>query len=271
MLLDQIADNMVTTPVLLATAMGDPIAERAVKEALKREVFHPYREKVVPASDNSEGNVLSEFRGEKLLEELVGQQEKRRKRVVITSLMEDVELIAGVDTSYNGDTAYAACVVMNRDMEIVDSASATVDTRFPYIPGYLAFREAPGLLSAVNDVSGFDVLMVNGHGIAHPRGCGLASSMGLEIEKPTIGVAKRRLIGDFGVIKGVLTPLIFNEKVVAVEVKRSKRAPIYVSVGHRINLEGAVKITQETWVRGRLPEPLRAAHAEALTAKKREC
>ncbi len=178
-------------------------------------------------------------------------------------------MIAGVDASYKGDTAYAACVVMNRDLEIVDSASTAVDVRFPYVPGYLSFREAPGLLSAVSKVSGFDVLMVNGHGIAHPRRCGLASSLGLEVDKPTIGIARRPLVGEVDKIKGVLTPLIFDGLTVGAEVKRSEGAPIYVSVGHRIDLESAVRITQETWRRGRLPEPLRSAHHEALAAKKR--
>lgn len=269
-LLDQIPDNMVTAPVLLATAMGDPVAERAVKEALKRKKFHPYRDRVVPRPDSSDWNIFSGFSGKGLLEELAGDQEERGKRVVITSLIEDGGLIAGVDASYKGDTAYAACVVMNRDLKIVDSASTTFEARFPYIPGYLSFREAPGLLSAVSKVSAFDVLMVNGHGIAHPRRCGLASSVGLEADKPTIGVARRPLVGEAGKIRGVLTPLIFNGLTVGAEVKRSEGAPIYVSVGHRIDLESAARITRETWRRGRLPEPLRAAHQEALAAKKRD-
>ena len=269
-LLDQIPDDMVTVPALLASAMGDPVAESVVKEALKRERFHPYRERVVPKPDSPESRIFSGFSGKKLLEELAGEQEERKKRVVITSLLEDDGLIAGVDASYKGDIAYAACVVMNRDLEIVDSASTAFEARFPYIPGYLSFREAPGLLSAVSKVSGFDVLMVNGHGIAHPRRCGLASSVGLEVDRPTIGVARRPLVGEVSEIRGVLTPLIFDGLTVGAEVKRSEGVPIYVSVGHGIDLKSAVRITRETWRRGRLPEPLRSAHHEALAAKKRD-
>jgi len=269
-LLDQIPDDMVTVPFLLASAMGDPVAESAVKEALKQEKFHPYRERVVPKPDSSDSRIFSGFSGKRLLEGLAGEQEEGGKRVVITSLLEGGGLIAGVDASYKGDTAYAACVVMNRDLEIVDSASTTIEARFPYVPGYLSFREAPGLLSAVSKVSGFDVLMVNGHGIAHPRRCGLASWMGLEVDRPTIGVARRPLVGEVGKIRGVLTPLIFDGLTVGAEVKRSEGAPIYVSVGHRIDLESAVRITRETWRRGRLPEPLRSAHQEALSAKRRD-
>ena len=268
--LDQIPDDMVTVPALLAFAMGDPVAERAVKEALKRERFHPYRERVVPRPDYSESRVFSGFSGKGLLEELAREQEERGKRVIITSLLEDDGLIAGVDASYKEDTAYAACVVMNRDLEIVDSASTSFEARFPYIPGYLSFREAPGLLAAVSKVSGFAVLMVNGHGIAHPRRCGLASSVGLGVDKPTIGVARRPLVGEVDKIRGVLTPLIFDGLTVGAEVKRSEGAPIYVSVGHRIDLEIAVRITRKTWRRGRLPEPLRSAHHEALAAKRQD-
>jgi deoxyribonuclease V len=269
-LLDQVPDDMVTVPALLASAMGDPVAESAVIEALKREEFHPYSERVVPKPGSSGRHIFSGFRGKRLLEELAGDQEERGKRVVITSLLEEDGLIAGVDASYKEDTAYAACVVMNRDLEIVDSASTAVDVRFPYVPGYLSFREAPGLLSAVSKVSGFDVLMVNGHGIAHPRRCGLASSVGLKVDRPTVGVAKKPLVGEVGQIEGVLTPLIFDGLTVGAEVKRSEGAPIYVSVGHRIDLEGTVRITRETWRRGRLPEPLRSAHYEALASKRRD-
>ena len=269
-LLDQIPDDMVTSPMHLASAMGDPVAERAVNEALRREEFQAYSERVVPVPDFSDSKLFSKFRGKRLLEELAGYQEERKIRVVITPLIEGEGLIAGVDASYKGDTEYAACVVMNRDLEIVDSASTAVDVRFPYIPGYLSFREAPGLLSAVNKVSEFDVLMVNGHGVAHPRGCGLASWIGLKVGKPTIGVAKRRLVGEIGKIRGVLTPLIFDGLNVGAEVERMEGAPIYVSVGHRIDLDSAVRITRKTLTRGRLPEPLRAAHDEAVAARKRD-
>jgi deoxyribonuclease V len=268
-LLDQIPDDRVTVPSCLASAMGDPIAESAVIVAMKREEFHPYRDKVVPGPDSSDRNIFSEFRGRRLLEELGGHQEERGKRVIITSLIEGEGLIAGVDASYEGDTAYAACVVMNRDMEIVDSATTIVDVRFPYVPGYLSFREAPGLLQAVSKVSGFDVLMVNGHGMAHPRGCGLASWVGLTVNKPTIGVAKRPLVGEVGKIRGVLTPLIFKGGTVGAKMKRKEGATIYVSVGHRIDLKSSVRIIRANWTRGRLPEPLRAAHDEAQAVKKR--
>jgi len=97
-LLDQIPDDMGTVPVLLASAMGDPVAESAVKEALKQEIFHSYCEMVVPKPDSSGSKVFSGFRGKRLLEELAGEQEEREKRVVITSLLERDGLIAGART-----------------------------------------------------------------------------------------------------------------------------------------------------------------------------
>ena len=207
-LLDQIPDGRTTSTLRLASAMGDPIAEKAVDEALKRDDFRSHRDRVVPETGSEK--LFSDFKNGRLLEILAGRQKNRKIRVVITSLIGEGVLIAGVDAAYQGDTAYAACVVMDGELEIVESASAAVEARFPYIPGYLAFREAPGLLSALNMVSGFDVLMVNGHGIAHPRGCGLASWIGIEVDKPTIGVARRPLMGEEKKIRCVLTPLIFN-------------------------------------------------------------
>lgn len=267
-LVEQVPEGRATTPRLLAEALGDPRATRAVIEALKRNEFSRTPSNVRPAI--GEGVTFTEFKTDHPLRRLAEQQERMAERVVITPVILEAPLVAGVDASYEEDTVYAACVVMNRDMEIVDSASAAVETRFPYIPGYLSFREAPGLLSAVRKVSGFDVLMVNGHGVAHPRGCGLASLVGIEVNKPTIGVARRVLVGEVGKIRGVLAPLIFNGLTVGAEVKRTEGAPIYVSVGHKIDLESAVRITRKTWSRGRLPEPLRAAHHEALAAKRRD-
>jgi deoxyribonuclease V len=110
--------------------------------------------------------------------------------------------------------------------------------------------------------------MVNGHGIAHPRGCGLASWVGLSVDKPTIGVAKSPLVGEVGKIRGVLTPLIFKGLTVGAEVKRAEGAPIYVSVGHGIDLESSVRIVRKNWTRGRLPEHLRAAHDKVQATKK---
>jgi len=266
-LVEQVPEEQATTPRLLAEALGDPGATRAVIEALKRNEFTRTPTNVSPAI--GEGVAFSKFKTDHPLQRLAEHQERMAKRVVITPFILGAPLVAGVDASYGEDTVYAACVVMNRDMEIVDSASAAVETRFPYIPGYLSFREAPGLLSAVRKVSGFDVLMVNGHGVAHPRGCGLASLVGIEADKPTIGVARRALLGEVGKIRGVLTPFIFNGLTVSAEVKRTEGAPIYVSVGHKIDLKSAVRITRKTWSQGRLPEPLRAAHKEALAAKKR--
>jgi deoxyinosine 3'endonuclease (endonuclease V) len=193
-LVEQVPEERATTPRLLAEALGDPEATRAVIEALKRNEFTRTPTNVRPAI--GEGVAFSKFKTDHPLQRLAEHQERMAKRVVITPFILGAPLVAGVDASYGEDTVYAACVVMNRDMEIVDSASAAVETRFPYISGYLSFREAPGLLSAVRKVSGFDVLMVNGHGVAHLRGCGLASLVGIEVDKPTIGVARRALVGS---------------------------------------------------------------------------
>jgi len=104
---------------------------------------------------------------------------------------------------------------------------------------------------------------VNGHGVAHPRGCGLASCVGLELDMPTIGVAGRWLVGDFGAEKDGWTPIMLEEKVVSARISRQGRSPIFVSTGHRISLETSIEIVRKMTLEGRLPEPLRLAHQEA--------
>ena len=222
-LVEQVPEGRATTPSASARSLGDPRATQAVIKAPKRKEFNQTPNNVKPAI--REKVAFSEFKTDHPLRRIAEQQERMAKRVVITPFIGETPLVAGVDASYEEDTVYTACVVMNGDREIVDSASAAVETRFPYIPGYLSFREALGMLTAVRRVSGFDVLMVNGHGVAHPRGCGLASLVGIEADKPTIGVASRPLVGEVGKIRGVLTPLIFNGLTVGSEVRRTEGPP----------------------------------------------
>jgi len=169
---------------------------------------------------------------------------------------------AGVDASYHNDEACAACVVLDGDLRVLESASTRVQVRFPYIPGYLMFREAQAIETAARLVSSFDVLFVNGHGVAHPRGCGLASCVGLELDVPTVGVAKRLLVGKVRKDQNGWSSIMYQGKVVGAEL-RYGGAPVYVSVGHRISLETSVELVKGLTIQGRLPEPLRRAHLEA--------
>ena len=261
-LIDKIPAGMVSTPLDLARALGDVRASRAILEALQRGELRDAAGRIV--GDPSSGAlVFRDFRTEGPLKRLAELQREMSKRVVSEDRLPSTERIAGVDASYRGDTAYAACVVMDSGLRVIESASAAVGTRFPYIPGYLSFREAPAVEAAANLVSGFDVLLVNGHGIAHPRGCGLASHVGLDLEVATIGVAKRRLVRKVGMMVEDGSSLRYRERVVGARLKEGGHAPIYVSVGHNISLKTSVDIIRKTMAGGRLPEPLRRAHQVA--------
>jgi deoxyribonuclease V len=177
--------------------------------------------------------------------------------------------VAGADVSVRKSEVYAAVVVMDfPGLTVVETAAARRPMEFVYIPGLLAFREAPALLEAFAKLSVKpDVVMVDGHGISHPRFFGLASHLGLALDIPTIGVAKSRLVGaapEPENVKDAWTELLFKDQVVG-RVLRSRAGvkPIYVSIGHGMTLDTATKIVMATLTRYRLPEPVRAAHMEA--------
>ena len=261
-LIDQIPEDMVSTPLDLARALGDGRASRAVSEALQREEMRSAAEKVVakPAPDV---DVFREFKSDRPLRCLAELQKAMSKRVMQEDILGAVELVGGVDVAYRGDEAYSVCVVLDGRLRVVESASVSVGVRFPYIPGYLSFREAPAVEAAVGRVSGFDVLLVNGHGVAHPRGCGLATHVGLDLGLATIGVARRQLVGRVGETVDSYAPLLYKGGVVGARLTVDGRSPVYVSIGHNISLETSVKIVRRTTTGGRLPEPLRMAHKAA--------
>ena len=180
----------------------------------------------------------------------------------------DVRLIAGVDVSSSKDDPLltAGIVVWDRvSGSIVESVSAREPEAFAYVPGLLSFREIPALLKAAQKLQGMpDVWMVDGQGIAHPRRLGIASHLGLFLDVPTIGVAKSILCGSGEIpatVKGSTSPLMHQGEHIGMIVRtRDGVSPVYVSLGHKIDLASAVALTLDA-VRGyRLPEPTRLAH-----------
>ncbi|MCK6444775.1 MAG: deoxyribonuclease V [Planctomycetes bacterium] len=176
-----------------------------------------------------------------------------------------VELVAGVDCSERADRVRAAIVVVRlEDLEVVATATAERVLKFPYVPGLLAFREVPAIEDAWRKLEVRpDVLLVDGHGIAHPRRIGVASHVGVVLDVPSIGCGKSVLVGaheELALTRGSRAPLFHDHECVGVALRtRDGVKPIYVSVGHRIDLERAIELVLACAPRFRVPEPIRRA------------
>ncbi len=191
------------------------------------------------------------------------------ERVIEQDRLEQIRLVAGVDVGFEGagnKTARAAVVVLNlADLQPVDAVIARLPVRFPYIPGLLSFRELPVLLRALEQLETMpDVFIVDGHGRAHPRRMGIACHLGVLLDKPSIGCAKSILCGKAAAPAdrvGAWAPLLDDEEQIGAAVRtRERTAPVYVSIGHRVNLERAMDVVLKCCTRYRLPETTRYAH-----------
>jgi len=214
-----------------------------------------------------EAHIFRDFRTDFPLRRLREVQERLAEEVVLEDRFEGpVEVVAGVDVAYRGRRGFGVCVVMDRGFRVLEEEEVEAPVSFPYISTYLTFREGPIVMEALRRVrETFDALMINGHGIAHPRGCGIATHVGVLLgDKPTIGVATRRLVGMVkGEGEGGWAPLEFRGRIVAAEIRRKDHGAIYVSPGNNITLEGCLKVVKAFLGRHRLPEPLWAAHTRA--------
>lgn len=195
-------------------------------------------------------------------------QEKLRRNISLTNSVRNVRSVAGADVSYSrrGGEGVAAMVVFSYpDLDLMDEAFARGEISFPYIPGLLSFREAPLLIEAFQRLQRIpDVVLYDGQGIAHPRSLGLASHMGLLLELPSVGCAKKKLVGDFGEVglqRGSTTPLKMEGKIIGAVIRTRRGVkPVFVSPGHLIDLESSIQLVLKTCRGFRLPEPLRRAH-----------
>ena len=183
-----------------------------------------------------------------------------------------ISTVGGVDVSLGEDTAHCAIVVLRYpDLQPVTSAVADAPLVMPYIPGLLAFREGPAVLAAWAKLETLpDMVMFDGQGIAHPRGVGIASQMGLWLERPTIGVAKSRLYGQHdtpGPNRGdwveLHEPRHPEHVIGAVLRSKPKTNPLYVSPGHIMDVTHAVSFVMQCCTTYRLPETTRWAHKVA--------
>lgn len=194
-------------------------------------------------------------------------QNELRDQVIREDCFEAVQRIAGVDVAFaeNNTITKAAVVVLSYpDLTVLESAIAYTPTTFPYVPGFLSFREIPALIQALDKISLTpDLIFCDGQGIAHPRRLGIASHLGVLMDIPTIGVAKSILVGKHEPVppdKGQWVPLIHQKEVIGAAFRsRVNVKPLYISLGHKISLETAIAYVQNCLTKYRLPEPTRLA------------
>ncbi len=193
-----------------------------------------------------------------------------REQVRIRRLEKKITTIAGVDISSNrfSNIQFAGWIVMTfPDLEVIERALYKGETKFPYVPGYLSFREIPSLLKAYEKLKiKPDVTMVDGQGIAHPRGLGIAAHLGLVLKIPTIGCAKSLLYGVGDMPKEQIGKVSYlhdpkSGEVIGAYLRTKERAkPVIISPGNLITLEQSLEITKVCVRRHRIPEPTRLAH-----------
>ena len=212
--------------------------------------------------------------------EAVELQKELRARVRVMRLGgRPVETVAGADISFNkfSETVYAGIIVLRLpSLEVVEEVGVVSETRFPYVPGLLSFRESPSVLEAWSKLKiEPDAVMFDGQGIAHPRRVGIASHVGLIINRPTLGCAKSILVGKYEEPppgRGSWTPLVLKTNRRRGAEDEEQCAPVYVSPGYLIDLAGAIDLTLRCDGGYRQPEPTRRAHllVNALRRGERE-
>jgi len=198
-------------------------------------------------------------------------QRELAERVSRRDEVGDVRLVAGVDISAPNlqGVARGAVVVLNYpELKLVESQVAEKAIEFPYVPGLLSFRESPVILAACEKLSNTpDLILVDGQGLAHPRRLGLASHLGVLWDKPTIGCAKSRLCGEHGPVEtepGKSSELTDGEETIGAVLRtKANTRPLYISIGHKISLETAIRWVLNCCRCYRLPEPTRLAHLAA--------
>jgi len=209
------------------------------------------------------------------LRRLRASQHRCARRVILRDGVRKPRTVAGVDVSYLEDHAIAVAVLMDtKTLRTIAEAVVEVDVVFPYIPGYLAFRELPPLLSALQSLPAKpSLLFVDGHGILHPAKCGIAAQLGVTAKMPTIGVGKSYLVGEMDprhIRKGGAVPVRLDGRVMGYALRSSvSKQPIFISPGNLVTPGTALRMTRAVCL-SRVPEPIRQAHVIATEKKERK-
>lgn len=204
-------------------------------------------------------------------------QEELKDQIIQTDsfTVDEIKWVAGIDVGFEnaGNTTRAALVVLSwPHLEVVERVLSRGPTVFPYVPGFLSFREIPEILRGFERLHQIpDLIFCDGQGIAHPRRMGIASHLGVLLGIPTIGVAKSILVGrhaEVGEAKGSAQPLIYKGNIVGMVLRtRAKVKPVYISLGHKISLSTAVDCVLRGTTKYRLPQPTHLAHRLASLEK----
>ncbi|MFC1477628.1 deoxyribonuclease V [candidate division KSB1 bacterium] len=184
--------------------------------------------------------------------------------------------VAGTDISFDrrGNMLFAAVLVFSYpSLDMIERQFAVREADFPYVPGLLSFREIPALIDCFEKLNKApDIILCDGQGKAHPRRFGLASHLGVLLERPAVGVAKSRLVGNGpepGKIKGCVSPLMDKDEEIGKIIRTKDNVkPLFISIGHITDLQTAVKVVLQCCTRYRLPEPNRLAHIEVNRIRK---
>ncbi|UBF27161.1 deoxyribonuclease V [Kovacikia minuta CCNUW1] len=201
-------------------------------------------------------------------EEAIAIQQTLRSEIITTDQLGTIRYVAGVDVGFEADgsiTRAAVAVLGLEDLKLQDRAIARRPTTFPYIPGFLSFREVPAVLDALGKLTLTpDLLLCDGQGIAHPRRFGIACHLGLLTNLPAIGVAKSLLVGKHAEVpdqRGSWVPLMHKHETIGATLRtRPGTKPVFISSGHRISLETAIAYVMRCTTKYRLPETTRTAH-----------
>jgi len=210
-----------------------------------------------------------------LVESWKQEQHDRAARMKVEPLSPLPRFVAGADCAFSSDktTIFAVALVYDRqERRVIEITRERRPVTVPYVPGFLSFREGPAVLAAIGKLKhAFGVICFDGQGYAHPRRCGIATHLGVELDVPAIGMAKSVLCGKFeepAAEPGSVSPLIHQGETIGWALRtRANVKPIFLSVGHRVDLPSARELAMSCVTRYRIPEPTRQADIEVAKSK----
>jgi len=283
-IVNQIPPGRVSTFKLIAEALGSKYATRFVSQVIKNldvpwwrvvnergeiknfeQIIRLKRESINISGCKIDLNkyLFRDFSiDKKPLEILRNVQKDLSKRIVLKDDFSEINTIGGVDLSYKKDQAIVVYVILDNKLNLLEKYIFTEKVEFPYIPTFLSFREGEPIIKTFSRIHKPDILFVNGQGIAHPVRLGLASYVGVLLNIPTVGITKKHL---YGIIKDNKIFDSYNNLIGFILEKNGKR--VYVSPGHRISVNTAKELSENFWIKGNYPEPIRLADEISKKAK----